>query len=122
MEQNSLFVEDIYQALSDCVRALGTTKEVAYMIWPDKNQENYLRDCLDRSRNQKLDPEQIIFILKLAKEKGCHTGMNFINATCDYELPKPVNKKEKRAELQQEFIKAVKSLGELGSQLDNLDV
>ena len=125
MEQNSLFVEDIYQALNDCVRAAGGNKAVAASLWPDKSilkQQVYLNDCLNRERNEKLDPEQILFILRLAKEKGCHVGMDFINESCDYEPPKPVNRKEKRAELQQEFIKAVKSLGELGSQLDNLDV
>ena len=124
MEQNSLFVEDIYQALSDCVRAAGGNKAVAAVLWPDKSvlkQQVYLNDCLNRERNEKLDPEQILFILKLAKEKGCHVGMDFINESCDYEPPKPVNKKEKRAELQQEFIRAVGVIDNLKSQLIKLD-
>lgn len=72
--------ESLNDALIDCVKAAGGSKQVAPMLWPEKSVDEAARllcDCLNHDRNQKLSPDQTLFILKLAKDKGCHIGIEY---------------------------------------------
>ncbi|MEW8189919.1 MAG: hypothetical protein AB2766_11500 [Candidatus Thiodiazotropha endolucinida] len=110
MDQLNLIHEDIYDALRDCIKALGGNKEVGHIFWPEKPIEKageQLADCLNRARPQKLDPEQTLYILKEARKVGCHIGMFFITRVCDYRQPEPIEPLDEMAELQKAFIQSV---------------
>ena len=123
MDQEALFVEDIYQALSDAIRAIGGPKAVAHELWPDKpidKAANLLNDCLNRNRSEKLDPEQVIYIIKASKKAGCHVPMKFIADECEYDNPKPITPEEQMNDLQLLFVEKVSELQKIEKQLKGL--
>lgn len=114
-ENNSLglFNDDVYDAARDCVKALGGFKKVGFALFPEKGPEkagNYLGDCLDRRRGEKLSLEHFILILKWARHAGCHIGMNFICLECDYREPEPVPLEEKTSALEAKIDANIKEL------------
>lgn len=116
MEQESLFHEDIFDALKTCIQALKGNKKVGSALWPDKpvgKAGEMLADCLNRDRAQKLDPEQVLWILREARKAGCNAGMFFIADACDYKRPEPIVTEEKEAEL----LERVEQVGEVFNQL-----
>lgn len=103
-------MESLNQALVECVKAAGGSATVGPKLWPEKTREaaqRTLLDCLSEDRPAKLSPEQVLLILRLAREKGFHDGMNFIAADLGYGTPVPIEPKDEVAELQRQFIEAV---------------
>lgn len=123
MDQYALFADNIYEALKDCVKALGGAKVVGNSLWPEIPADDAgrrLANCLDRERKEKLDPEQMIYILREAKRGGCHIGMQFIAQTCEYDTPRPIEPDDKKAQLQQRFIQAVAEQKQILKMLESL--
>lgn len=128
MEQQSLIIENIYEALTDCCKAIGGgkgwAKKAGHMIWPQKSPDDaskLLHNCLDHTRPEKLDPEQVIWILREARQVGCHIAMYYIADECHYQRPQPIEPEDEQAELQREFIQSVKKQQGLLVRLEKLD-
>lgn len=122
MDQQALFHEDINDALRAVIKAIGGTKEVASRLWPEKTMadaHSYLNDCLNTARPAKLSPEQVLLLLKWAREKGFHGAMHFICAEAGYRA-EPVDPEDERAKLQRDFITAVHAAQHLGDRLERL--
>lgn len=103
--------ETLTDALIDCVRAAGGSKQVGPLLWPEKTPESAQRlllDCLNDDRPSKLSPEQVLLVLRLARAKGYHDGMNFIAADLGYGTPVPIEPRDEVAELQRQFIESVR--------------
>lgn len=118
--QTALFHEDIYDALWDVVKYLGGAKRVGHDMEPKKSPEQagrWLANCLDKSRAEKLDPEQVLYLLRRGREEGCHIAMAYINRECCYAEPVPVAPEDEKARLQREYVEAVKTIKTLGDQL-----
>lgn len=99
MDQPALFYESINDALDACVKACGGAKVVAAKMWPDKTPDaaqRLLLACLNEGRDEKLGPDQTMFILRLGREKGFHGAMSFLATDAGYESPRPVDS-EKQA-------------------------
>lgn len=110
-------------ALIDCVKALGGSKEVAPYLFPEKDTDvaqRQLLACLNETRPEKLCPDQAMLILKLAKEKGCHIGIEFLCAKLNYSKPNPIEPKDEMAELQRHFIESTKTLVEMAARIEHL--
>jgi hypothetical protein len=110
MIQSQLFHEDIYEALRTCVGALGGPKKVGAILRPEMAVDkagNWLNDCLNTSKRDKLDIEQVLLILKESRKAGCHAAMYFISDDCNYQRPDPVEPRDEMAELQKAFIQSV---------------
>lgn len=83
-------------ALRAAVQALGGAKKVGALIWRDKDPDHagrLLLDCLNPSRAEKLELSQIMLVLKMAKDIGCHEPMQWICSDVGYEA-RPVTKAE----------------------------
>lgn len=109
MNQPQLFHEDIWQALTDCVRALGGAKVLGHRMRPQLDPQDagrWLLDCLNPARKDKLDLEQIIFILTEARDVGCHAGLAYLCQVTGYAPPLPVEPEDEQASLMREFIEA----------------
>ena len=131
MEQQRLIVEDIYQALYDACRIIhatahpnangkGWAQTAGVMLWPEKSPEEagrLLSHCLDRNRPEKLDPEQVLFVARKAREVNCHVVMAFIAQECLYRPPEPVTPEELLTEKQSEFVEAVKTVARITQQI-----
>ncbi|MBL8518208.1 MAG: hypothetical protein JNM76_14700 [Betaproteobacteria bacterium] len=119
MQQNALFVENVNEALREAVKAAGGVKVVASKLRPELSVDDastWLRDCLNPSRRERLDPERVVFILRLAREAGSHVAMQFIGAECGYEV-RAVDPEDQKERLQREFLDGVAALTVLANRL-----
>jgi hypothetical protein len=123
MEQPALFYETLNDVLDACVKACGGAKVVGSRLWPDKTPEaahRLLLACLNESRDEKLGPEQVLFVLKIARERGFHAGMNFMARDAGYSDPAPIEPEDERARLQREFIEAQKAMLKLADRMERV--
>lgn len=96
MQAEMPFYESPEDALRAAVQALGGSKKVGAMLWPDKSIEaasRQLMDCLNTARNEKLDVSQVMFILTQAKTCGCHSPFAWLAGQIGYDI-KPITKFE----------------------------
>lgn len=113
MSQQSLFHEDVWQALRDCVGALGGSKKVGVLLRPELDAQTagrWLLDCLNPERKEKLCVEQVLLILREARAVNCHAGMQFITRDAGYADPQPLEPEDERAALQRAFVEQSKAM------------
>ena len=117
------FAEDIYDALRSIVLALGGYKAVGCRLWPHLDPDTALtkmRDSLNRERAQKLDMEEMLWLLLEGRKAEIHTGMYFIADYCKYERPRTKSLEQRREELQRMVVDAVSRLSDIQAQLTAL--
>lgn len=116
------FFEDINDALQATVTALGGYKKVGPTLRPElpvDQAAGWLRDCLNPARREKLSPEQVMLILRLAREAGYFSAMNFIAFATGFKAT-PIDAESQESQLQERFIEAVHGLTAIQSQLERL--
>ncbi len=121
MDQQSLFVESLEEALRDSVNALKGPKAVGVALWPELSADlaaKRLNHCLDPERQEKLELSQVLLIAKRARLAGCHTVMAFLAQQLDYEC-KPVDPETEVQRLQREFIESQRALSRLAEQINS---
>lgn len=114
--------ESINDALQAAITALGGYKKVGPTLRPElpiDQAAGWLRDCLNPARREKLAPEQVVLILRLARAAGYHATMNFIAFDTGYKAA-PVDPESLEGELQERFIAAVGVLDSIKSQMERL--
>jgi hypothetical protein len=82
------FYEGPHDALKAAVTALGGTKQVGPILWPDLAADaagRRLLDCLNDNRPEKLDLSQVMLILRLAKEAGCVAPFQWVAMECGFD-------------------------------------
>lgn len=122
--QPALFIEDVHTALSDVVRALGGFKKVGAAMRPDKAADEagrWLADCLNKDRRERLDYDQLLWLLKEGRRIGCHTAMHFLNQEAGYAPPVPVEPEDEMAELQRQFIESVRAQARIAERIEKLN-
>ncbi len=101
--------ESINDALIECVRACGGSKSAGVALWPTKGVEaaqRHLLACLNPERNEKLSPNELMLLLRLARDKGCHVGMQQLSHELSYAQPAPIEPKDELAELLRQNLEA----------------
>jgi len=120
MNQKPLFISDIYDALSDVVRALGGPKAVGALMRPELPADQagrWVSDCLNREHRTRFDPEHVLWLLKQARAAESHAAMAWIEETCGYAPPVPVNPEDEAVRLQREMVGLMARMETLASQL-----
>lgn len=123
MQQEPLFHEDIYEAIRTACMALGGMKRVGVMLKPDHSADKageWLNNCLNQTRPEKLDPEQIQFISREARKANCHAIATFQNSDAGYAPPIPIEPEDEKARLQREYIASVKAQQRITEKLERL--
>lgn len=123
MDQEPLFFEDVYDALRHAVHRLGGSKAVGHSLFPEKSPDKaaeYLLACLNRDRAEKLSMEHFLFIRREARRVGCHVIAAFENQDGGYAAPQPIEPQDEAAELQRQFIEAVKASERIAQRLGQL--
>jgi hypothetical protein len=116
-------VDTINDALIACVKACGGSKAVGLKLWPEKPvdaAQRLLLDCLNEDRPQKLAPEQVEFVFRLARDKGCHVGIEYLAHALSYTVPAPVEPRDELAELERRFIGATEDLTQMLKRIEHL--
>lgn len=119
----STTTESIEQALTDCVRAAGGHKRVGSHLRPELDPDvagRWLADGLNADRREKLDIRQVLVILRLGREVGCHVGMEHIATTCGYAQPHPISNQSELAELHRRLASTMENLQPLVDRLNSL--
>lgn len=111
--------ESVNDALTSAVTALGGYKKVGPALRPElpiDQASGWLRDCLNAGRREKLAPEQVMLVLRMARAAGYHAAMNYVAFDTGYKAA-PVDPKTQEAELQARFVDAVEGLTAIQAQL-----
>jgi hypothetical protein len=121
-DQFSLFVEDTDDALRAAIKALGGAKQVGTLLRPELPADaagRWLNDTLNDAKREKLDFKQGVLILKLAREKGFHTGFEFVARECGYAAT-PTEPDTERAALMREFNVRVRELSTIVQRVERI--
>jgi hypothetical protein len=112
--------ETLNECLIECVKAAGGSKKVGPKVWPEKTVESaqrHLLNCLNEDKAERLNPDHVLFIARLAREKGCHAYVNYIAASLSYSQPIPVEPQDEAAEFQRQFIEAAEKVSEATARM-----
>ena len=118
-----LFHESLSDAIKDCITACGGPKVVGAKLWPEKSPDaahRLLLSCLNDDRPERLSPDQLVFVLRLARERGCHIGATYLMRELGYADPVPVEPRDEMAELQRNFMAAVDMQRQILERMEHL--
>lgn len=111
-------------ALVAAVKALGGSKVVGALLWPEKAPDaaqRLLLDCLNDDRPAHLTPDHVLMILRLARQRGHHDAVAWMLAHLGYAAPQPVEPRDEVAELQRQFIEASRAMQQLAGRIERLN-
>lgn len=114
-------MESINDALIACVKVCGGSKQVGPLLWPEKTPESAQRlllDCLNEDRPAKLSPEHVLLVLRMARAKGYHGGIEYIAADLGYTDPSPIEPRDEVSELMRAFNESVAMQAALASRIE----
>ncbi len=122
-EQATLWHECMLDALGSAIAAAGGFKVVAGKLWPmHKPETGYarLKACLDRNKPEKLDPEEVVLVIRLARQAGDHSVMRYLCQELGYTAPTAIEPEDRRTELQAEFNESVRRLEQIQKAMARL--
>lgn len=116
--------ETLTDCLIACVKAAGGSKAVGHKVWPEKTvdaAQRHLLNCLNEGKPERMTPDQVLLIARLARDKGCHAYMQYVAFSLSYSEPQPIEPKDEADELRRQFIAATASLTEMAERIQRLD-
>lgn len=95
---------DWNDALDAVVQALGGYKRVGTLLRPELAEKpvaaaQWLRDCLNPDRAERLNPDQVFLLLRLARAEGYHAAKHWMDAELGYEQGRPLKPQDEAADL-----------------------
>jgi len=121
--QDDLFYESLNDALSALIDALGGKKKVAGLLWPTEpitTAHDRLRACLNEGRREHFHPNDVVTLIRMGRDAGCHSVLRFICQYCGYADPVPLEPRDEIAALQREFILSVKRQQQLADKIERV--
>ena len=80
----------------------------------------WLAQCLDASRPEKLALEEVVWLLKQGRLRGCHVAASFFMRSAGYKDPEPMDAETELQRLQREFVDATQMIGAIGNRMQAL--
>lgn len=116
---------DWNDAQTGVVHALGGFKKVGVLLRPELGEKpvaaaQWLRDCLNPDRAERLNPEQVVLLLKLARAAGYHAAKHWLDAELGYEQGRPLKPADEAASLQERGADLVRELRTITERLERL--
>ncbi|MGL4651264.1 MAG: hypothetical protein ACRC1H_17800 [Caldilineaceae bacterium] len=112
------------EVLIECVKAAGGSKVVGPALWPEKPLESAQRlllDCLNDDRPQRLTPEQVLLVARLARERGCHAYAQHVAQALSYAAPVPVQPQDEADDLRRQVLAMGQTLQAALARIEQLD-
>ena len=120
--QLPVFCETALEALDYTVKACGGYKAVGAAMRGDKAPDQagqWLRDCMNANKPEKLGPDQVDQLLAYGRERGVHVYMQYLAARHGYAAPIALTSEDKAAVQTAAVLRVAKqislALGELTS-------
>lgn len=123
-QRSSLVPESLTEALIAAVRALGGSKAVGPLLWPEQAPDaaqRKLLDALNDDRPQRLSPEQVLLVMRQARAAGCHVVMQYLADTLSYAEPVPVEPRDEADELRRQVLAMGQSLQRALARIEQLE-
>jgi hypothetical protein len=123
---NSLpLFQDMNDALTAAVHAVGGFKKVGLALRPElegrpQQAAQWLRDCLNHEKREKLSPEQLLHLLRHAREGNYHAAKHWIDGEAGYAESAPLRPEDALADLQRKFIAAVHLSHDVAEKIERL--
>lgn len=115
--QAALFHDSIYDALNADVSAIGGVKKTAQLLWPiNADAAGRLRACLSTEHPQKLDPEEVVSIKRLARDVGSFATVTYESQALGFKV-EWLRPDDEKAELQRQVIEMGKKLEQIARRL-----
>jgi hypothetical protein len=116
---------DWNEALDAVVHALGGFKKVGVMLRPELGEKplaaaQWLRDCLNADKPERLNPDQVFMLLRLARAENYHAAKHWMDAELGYEQGRPLKPADEAASLQQRGADLVRELRTITERLERL--
>lgn len=125
MNQPALFHDSILDAIGAAVASCGGFKKVAAKLYGDgldiTTATTRLRNSLNPEHLQKLCPQELLSLARIAREQGDHSIMQYLAQELGYSVT-PIDPETERDKLQREFIESVKRCEQLARRLERTNV
>jgi hypothetical protein len=118
--QRRLLLETLQDALNELVIELGGHKHVGHVFRPEMSPEdagNWLRKAIKGDRREALRPLQLLKPLRMGRDIGCHTAMQWIDEHLSYEPPVPITRESEIERLAQIIANAAEKVNAASAQL-----
>lgn len=125
MSQPALFHESITDALREVVMMLGGTKSVGARMRPELSPDHagrWLADCLNEDRRERINPDQVLWLVREGRKVGAHGLISFLCSEGGYAVPVPVDPEDERAKLQREYVEAARNMAKMAERIERLQV
>lgn len=116
--------ESINEALILCIKACGGSKQVGARLWPEKapdQAQRVLLDCLNPDRPAHLNPDQTLAVMRWARDRGCHAGMQYLARALSYAEPVPIKPRDEADELRRQGLEMGRQLQDALERIEALD-
>lgn len=95
---------DWNDALDGVVHALGGYKKVGVMLRPELEEKpvaaaQWLRDCLNLEKPERLNPDQVFLLLRIARAEDYHAAKHWMDSELGYEQGRPLSPKDEASNL-----------------------
>lgn len=118
-------IETLNDALIEAVKAAGGSKAVAVALWGSASGvdtvQRRLLATLNPERAEKLSTDEIVAVMKMARDHGCHAPMRYLAATLSYAEPVPVQPRDEADELKRQFIESTRALAAMAARIESLE-
>ncbi len=97
--QTVLFHDSIFDAIGCAVQAIGGAKRAAALLWPSMKPETAytrLRHCLTEEFPEKLAPDEVMLLMRRARDAGDHSIIQYLGLELGYEV-RPFDPNEAKA-------------------------
>ncbi len=116
---------DWNDALDGVVHALGGYKKVGAMLRPELTEKpvaaaQWLRDCLNPDKPERLNPDQVFLLLRLARAANYHAAKHWMDAELGYEQGRPLKPEDEMASLQTRGADLVRELRTITERMERL--
>lgn len=118
-----LMYDDELDAAKAAVRRLGGAKKVGEMLYPEKTPEaaaRYLLDALNPSRSERLNPGQVLLLMRKAREIGFHGLTAYFMREAGYAPPVPLDPVTETARLAHTLERVMGTALQVAAQLERL--
>jgi len=113
--------ESFNQALIECVKAVGGSKIVGHQLWPEKAvdaAQRHLLACLNDDKPERLTPDHLLMLLRMARQKGCMVGIDYMLSQLSCAPAQPIEPRDEMAELQRAFMESVHLQAKLTERME----
>lgn len=113
--------ESFNQALIECVKVVGGSKVAGHKLWPEKTvdaAQRHLLACLNDDKPERLTPDHLLMLLRMARQKGCMVGIDYMLKQLSCAPAQPIEPRDEMAELQRAFIESVNLQAKLAERIE----